>query len=79
MESMNLPFTIKEIRAALSKCKNNVAYNGMLHILLLKHLPYEAQQLLLMTFNIRKNTGIVTNGLNGRILAPQPKPQKNRN
>ena len=76
MEIMCQQWTKEELEAALAKCKNNVAYNGVIHILLLKNAPDQVHKIFLKIFNVWKNYGIITNGLNGRTLSPQPKPGK---
>ena len=48
-QSMNTicqPCTISEIRAAINKCKNRVAYHGIIHILFLK----EAQNITIVMY-----------------------------
>ena len=77
MDIMCTTWSMRELKAALAKCKNNVAFKGMTHILLFKNALESIYYLLLFIFNVWKTQGVITNGLNARTMNPQPKPGKN--
>ena len=79
MNNICKSWTMEELIVAINKCRNNVAYKGMVNILLIKNAPHKIYRLLLIIYNVWKEYGTITNNQNRRNLNPQPKPNKNSN
>jgi ribonuclease HI len=75
-EPYNLPFSLSELRAALSRARDSAAGPDNVHYQMLKHLPECALQTLLGIFNNIWMSGKFPHSWSEATIIPIPKPGK---
>ena len=75
-ETYNQPFSLPELKDALSKAHDSSPGPDDIHFQFLKHLPDSSLSVLLKTFNDIWETGNVPKSLKEATIIPIPKPGK---